>query len=143
VPGKELLFGHALLLVANLDDLLRRHQDASDLLRHAEDLRARLDGFLHLVLESRVRMDYEPLLVRRRRRRFAAHRKILSTTRASTMSTPPRKKATTTVTAITTTVELINSCRLGQVTSRNSARTSPTNSFARFTYPIRPDPLRQ
>src|SRR5436190_13544040 len=77
-------------------------------------------------------MDDEPLLVRRRRRRFSAHRRILSTTRASTMSTAPRKKATTTVTTITTTVELMSSCRLGQVTLRNSAMTSPKNSFARL-----------
>src|SRR5437667_9220392 len=136
VPGEELLFGLALLLVANLDDLLRRHQDAGDLVRHAEDLRAGLDGLLDLVLESRVRVDDEPLFVRRGRRRFFAHRKILSTILASTMSTPPRKKATTTVTVITTTVELVSSCRLGQVTLRNSARTSPKNSCARFRYPM-------
>src|SRR5437899_7601028 len=79
-------------------------------------------------------MDDEPLLVRRRRRRFSAHRRILSTTRASTMSTPPRKKATTTVTAITTTVELINSCRLGQV-DRKSTRLNSSHlgiSYAVF-----------
>src|SRR5207245_449376 len=40
VPGEELLLGLALLLVPDLDDLLRRHQDAGDLVRHAEDLRA-------------------------------------------------------------------------------------------------------
>src|SRR2546425_5761563 len=54
------------------------------------------------------------------------------TTLFRSMSTPPRKKAITTVTVITTTVELISSCRLGQVTLRNSARTSPKNSCARF-----------
>src|SRR5207244_9337163 len=132
VPGKELLLGLALLLVADLDHLLGRHQDTRDLFRHAENLRARLDGLLHLVLEARVGVDDEPLPARRRRRRLTAHRRILSTTRASTMSTAPRKKATTTVTTITTTVELISSCRLGQVTLRNSAMTSPKNSFARL-----------
>src|SRR5213592_147940 len=40
VPGEELLLGLALLLVPDLDHLLRRHQDAGDLVRHAEDLRA-------------------------------------------------------------------------------------------------------
>src|SRR5207249_3713274 len=118
---------------ADLDHLLGRHQDTGDLFRHAENLRARLDGLLHLVLEARVGVDDEPLPVRRRRRRrLTAHRRILSTTRASTMSTAPRKKATTTVTTITTTVELMSSCRLGQVTLRNSAMTSPKNSFARL-----------
>src|SRR2546428_8308152 len=140
IPGEELLLGLALLLVTHLDDFLRRHQDAGDLLRHAEDLRAGLDGLLDLVLESGVRVDDEPLLVRRGRRRFSAHRRILSTIRASTMSTPPRKKAITTVTVITTTVELISSCRLGQVTLRNSARTSPKNSCARFRTPMSSQP---
>src|SRR5947208_13137313 len=37
VPGKELLLGLALLLVADLDHLLGRHQDTGDLFRHAEN----------------------------------------------------------------------------------------------------------
>src|SRR5215470_7369582 len=131
VPGEELLLGLTLLLVANLDHLLGGHEHARDPLGHPEDLRARLDRFLDLVLESRIRVDDEPLLVRGRRR-VLAHRKILSTTRASTTSTAPRKSATTTVTAITTTVELISSWRLGHATLRNSAMTSRMNSCARL-----------
>src|SRR5262250_853245 len=132
VSREELLLGLALLLVADLDDLLGRHQHARDPLRHPEDLGARLDRFLDLVLESRIRVHDEPLLVRGRRRRVFAHRKILSTTRASTTSTAPRNSATTTVTAITTTVELISSWRLGHATLRNSATTSRMNSCARL-----------
>src|SRR5262245_25795257 len=130
VSREELLLGLALLLVANLHNLLGRDEDARDLLGHSEDLGARLDRFLHLVLEPRVGVNDEPLLARRHRR-IPAHRKIASTILASTISTLPRNNATTTVTAITTTVELISSCRLGHVTLRNSAMTSRTNSCAR------------
>src|SRR5713226_4593468 len=132
VPGEELLPGLALLLVAHLDDLFGRYQDARDLLRHPEDLGPRLDRLLDLILEPRIGVDDEPLLVRGCRRRVPAHRKILSTTRASTMSTPPRNSATTTVTVITTTVELISSWRLGHVTLRNSATTSRMNACVRL-----------
>src|SRR3989441_4295808 len=132
VPGEELLLGLALLLVSHLDDLFGRYQDARDLLRHPEDLGPRLDRLLDLILEPRIGVDDEPLLVRGRRRRVPAHRKILSTIRASTMSTPPRNSATTTVTVITTTVELISSWRLGHVTLRNSATTSRMNSCVRL-----------
>src|SRR5262249_10593321 len=52
VAREELLLGLALLLVANLDDLLGRHEHARDPLGHAEDLGARLDGLLHLVLQT-------------------------------------------------------------------------------------------
>src|SRR5438876_3398629 len=134
VAREELLLGLALLLVADLDDFLRRDENLADLLAHAEDLGARLDRLRHLVLEAGVRVDDEPLLLRRRR--FATHRRILSTTRASTISTPPRKNARTTVTTMTTTVEFASSARLGQVTLRNSARTSRTNSWTRATTPI-------
>src|SRR5260370_18335487 len=110
VAREELLPALALLLVPDLDHLLGRHEHAGDLLGHPEDLGARLDRLLHLVLEARVGVDDEPLLAWRRGRRLAAaHLSILSTTRASTMSTAPRKKATTTVTTITTTVELTSS----------------------------------
>src|SRR4030095_12435364 len=141
VPREKLLLGLALLLVAGLHDLLGRDEDARDLLAHSEDLGARLDRFLHLVLEPRVGVNDEPLLARRHRR-IPAHRKIASTILASTMSTLPRNNATTTVTVITTTVELISSCRLGHVTLRNSAMTSRTNSCARLrksiTSPLHP-----
>src|SRR5262249_2811011 len=131
VSREELLLGLALLLVADLDHLLGRHEHARDPLGHPEDLGPRLDGLLDLVLESRIRVDDEPLL-RGGRRRVFAHRKILSTIRASTTSTAPRKSDTTTVTVITTTVELISSWRLGHATLRNSAMTSRTNSCARL-----------
>src|SRR2546425_1185157 len=132
VPREELLLGLALLLVADLDHFLGRHEDARDPLGHAEDLGARLDRLLDLVLEPRIRMDDEPLFARRGRRHVLAHRKILSTIRASTTSTAPRNSDTTTVTVITTTVELISSWRLGHATLRNSATTSRTNSCARL-----------
>src|SRR4029434_1113193 len=103
IAREELLLGLALLLVAELDYLLGRYEHARDPLGHPEDLGARLDRLLHLVLESRIRVDDEPLLVRGRRRRVIAHRKILSTIRASTTSTAPRQSDTTPVTVITTT----------------------------------------
>src|SRR5262245_25126014 len=136
VAGKELLLGLALLLVADLDHFLGRHQHAPDLLLEVEDLRARLDRLRDLVLESGVGVDDEPLLGDRRRRRLAAHFKILSTMRASAMSTPPRNRASTTVTTTTTAVELINSCRLGHVTLWNSTSTSRVNSRTRAITPI-------
>src|SRR5213593_525123 len=132
VSREELLLGLPLLLVADLDHLLGRHEHTRDPLGHPEDLRARLDGLLDLVLEPRIRVDDEPLLRGGRCRRVLAHRKILSTIRASTTSTAPRKSDTTTVTVITTTVELISSWRLGHDTLRNSATTSRTNSCARL-----------
>src|SRR5262249_2470787 len=145
VAREELLLGLTLLLVAHLDDFLRGHQHARDLLAHAEDLGARLDRLRHLVLETRVGVDDEPLPVRalrvHERRRFTAHRRILSTTFDSAMSTPPRKNASTTVTTITIVVELMSSSRLGQVTLRNSARTSCANSLIRVTAPIVSRPL--
>src|SRR4029450_7443279 len=131
VPREKLLLGLALLLVADLHDLLGRDEDARDLLGHSEDLGARLDRFLHLVLEPRVGVNDEPLLARRHRR-IPAHRKIASTILASTISTLPRNNATTTATTINTTGELISCSRLGHVTLRNSARTSRTNSCARL-----------
>src|SRR5262245_29842789 len=132
VARKELLLGLALLLVADLHHLLGGDEDADDPLPHAEDLGARLDRLGHLVLEARVRVDDVPLL-RRGRRGLSTHRRILSTMRASPMSTAPRKNASTTVTTITTVVELMSSCRLGQVTFLNSTITSLTNSCARLT----------
>src|SRR6267378_2873524 len=131
VPREEFLLDLALLLVADLDDLLGRHEHARDPLGHPEDLGARLDRLLDLVLEPRIRVDDEPLLVRGGRR-VLAHRKILSTIRASATSTAPRNSDTTTVTVITTTVELISSWRLGHATLRNSATTSRTNSCTRL-----------
>src|SRR5262245_12663900 len=136
VAGEELLLGLALLLVADLDHLLGRHQHAPDLLLEVEDLRARLDRLRDLVLEPGIRVDDEPLLGDRRRRRLTAHFKILSTMRASAMSTPPRNRASTTVTTTTTAVELINSCRLGHVTLWDSTSTSRANSRTRAITPI-------
>src|SRR5438128_3341788 len=57
VAGEELLLRLALLLVADLDDLLGRHEHARDFVAHAEDLRARLDRLRHLVLEARIGVD--------------------------------------------------------------------------------------
>src|SRR5215471_19467144 len=107
VAGKELLLRLPLLLVPDLDHLLGRHQDARDLVAHAEDLGPRRDPLRHLVLEAGIGVYDEPLPLARRR--LTAHRRILSTTRARTMSTPPRNSATTTVTTMTTTVEFKSS----------------------------------
>src|SRR5262249_32215765 len=107
VAGKELLLRLPLLLVPDLYHLLGRHQDARDLVAHAEDLGPLRDPLRHLVLEAGIAAYDDPLP--RARRSLPVHRRILSTTRARTMSTPPRNSAPTTVTTMTTTVEFKSS----------------------------------
>src|SRR5215831_18549057 len=63
VAREELLLRLDLLALPNLTDLLVRHDDPADHVLQPEDLRARLDGRGHLVLEARVRMNDVPLLV--------------------------------------------------------------------------------
>src|SRR5262245_61414019 len=87
VAGKELLLRLDLLALPNLADLLVRDHDPTDHVLEAEDLRARLDGRRHLVLETRVGVDDVPLFGDSPR---LAHLRITPTTLESPTSTAPR-----------------------------------------------------
>src|SRR5215510_10832168 len=128
IAREEFLLRLDLLALANLADLLVRDDDPADHVLQPEDLRARLDGRGHLVLETRVRMDHVPLLGGSP---SLAHFKMTPTMRESPTSTALRYRARMNTTASTTVVDLTTSARLGQFTRRNSAATSRKNCWTR------------
>src|SRR5215467_12069123 len=90
IPGEELLLRLDLLALPDLADLLRGNDHASEAVLKVEDLRPRLDGRRHLVLEPRVGVDDEPLL---RRRARLAHQLCTSVARTSPIAAPdPRSR---------------------------------------------------
>ena len=87
IAGEELLLGLDLLALPDLPYLLVRYHHAADHVLEPEDLRARLDGRRHLVLEARVGVDDVPLLGGGA---GFAHFRMTPTIRASATSTAPR-----------------------------------------------------
>src|SRR6266545_4530237 len=134
VAGEELLLRFDLLTAPDLPHLLRRHDDAAEHILEAEALGPGLDPLPHLLLETGVSVDHEPLL---RRRARSAHFRTTPTIRERITSTSPRYRATTKTRASTTTVDAATSARLGQFTRRNSAATSRKNCWTFLKNSIR------